>query len=1385
VGSASGGGKSLQFAPLDRLAMAAAAESCVGSVPYEDYGSGGTNFNKSGSSGPKALKQMKLPFARGNQPLEGCKGSIQASRRSIGDGDDGGSGASDGHLGQNGRQGSSSRSKRSNTKSASTIRSCSNRHNSKYQKQRLAKQVDVLAPEPKTFPAAREPSQPSQKRGLNESRNNQADLLIPTPAEDTVCRICSLSSKAVWCCVNCGSRACCQCIECKCMEEATNQAFEYGSDPSLPSSVPVGHGSDFICQLCNIKLALAPAKLFKFKPTGPCNNCREDSKSIVLCVTCGKRMCESCSAATPDELRQVGKNKSKGNLKLPGQDSCKQLRNFQCLSCYCRCPSIVASAAHIQMNQDCGLGSNLGMHMDKTEMSIIQSMLRKNFDHMIIGREKYADSRRLMLEKMWREITGRPSEQWQTCKMPNKKDLADRMSKAQAFCRCVALLMKGGMEEVAYEFSGPVSCLQIAYKKAQLPLPTAPLDLVYLMDGKYITWTSVQQAAACQAHEVMAKLPLFEQRSQPLLPANEKADPKYDAAEAGKQTVLNGEELMDSDSEEVFNVGFYSHDLGRRSATLDLSADSILSLSKIRSKKGTENFRVFVYTIACTPDSSSLGFVKHFKDLGRYRGFKLTDGPKKIHARMQQDNLDLLWHMPGFNHGQQYEVLSGRPATAVVQWLGCAGPTCAVQGARSLIHYNLVSQDLWRPTIESERALLADCIYPLPSQPYDKMPRMDIHKSRYFRLPEGRPRLCFAGFPTRLREETIIRTLHILAECGHGPTSPVLCIMLTFSEDMFTSILCWAAKWRKQFCPEFDMERILPYRFIIETEEYHSFLAQMHLFLDTFPCGLHTSLLEPIALCKIVLVWCRPDAEWPSLVACSVLKFGGYEELVMQSEEALICSAVRFLTNVSEISAMEQRLLADKDADSGIFKRDRIVSILCAAIPRVVHMVKLSHGDMTRLEGIDLTKRAKRGLPLQQMEIGVCPVTVQTPRAQCQRLYDAMVATGRDFGDRKAEALKVLLYAQRCGIQLQSLAGSGAYSHALRGVYSKEDNPCVPKGKLLILKMLHGGSERGSLKPSKRWCKIDDLSNDQNLVSVDFLDTVSRSLSSDGSPDRLYATHSVPVFSTKRGLCSAGYLTLQEQNGPPKLALSFHCCEAMPNNLHSDDEYRKIVADFCDRGTISTARNHFERGLFQLLAAFHSKNLYLFDISLGNLAMRNGLPCVIDVGSSQELKPGSQAGQGIAKCRTATMDKATIEVDNEGFVFLTSEEVHHIVNLKGNRRMKCFGTFGCRSEEMAEEVRKDPTVFSAKFAAHFDISSAAMVVAQGYVPFRRKEAESWVFRLKEAAASTDKMYTFLCSGLRKGVKLQQADALRKRADMLVQFLGVPWREQPIAYDVLH
>jgi hypothetical protein len=239
----------------------------------------------------------------------------------------------------------------------------------------------------------------------------------------------------------------------------------------------------------------------------------------------------------------------------------------------------------------------------------------------------------------------------------------------------------------------------------------------------------------------------------------------------------------------------------------------------------------------------------------------------------------------------------------------------------------------------------------------------------------------------------------------------------------------------------------------------------------------------------------------------------------------------------------------------------------------------------------------------------------------------------------------------------------------------------------------------------------------------------------------------------------------------------------MPGSLVDDEHYKKIVDEFCNDGNISADRDHYERGLFEMLAAFHSHGLYVLDISLRNLALRKGLPCVIDVGSGQVLDGKGRYLPAKSIDRTIEMGQTT--ADKNRIVLFTGDEVHQSVS-GISRRMDGYGTAGCRSEEMADELARNKSIISADFAAHFDISSAAMVLARGYFPVGRNENRlQWASDLTKSAASTDKMYEFLCSGLATGVKPKQESALRVRAEMLCQLLGVPWRQQPTADKVLH
>ena len=169
--------------------------------------------------------------------------------------------------------------------------------------------------------------------------------------------------------------------------------------------------------------------------------------------------------------------------------------------------------------------------------------------------------------------------------------------------------------------------------------------------------------------------------------------------------------------------------------------------------------------------------------------------------------------------------------------------------------------------------------------------------------------------------------------------------MSTFHQDMFISVMCCAEEWKRNFCPDFDLERILPYRFIIDRKEYRRFLAQMDVFLDCFPCGLHLSLLEPLAIGKVVAVWRRPNASWPSLVACSVLMYGGFEDLVARSEQGLVELVVELLTSQTKVFDVEHRMQADIVAGRGMHNRDRILCNLEIAVPAMVHSVERAGGD--------------------------------------------------------------------------------------------------------------------------------------------------------------------------------------------------------------------------------------------------------------------------------------------------------------------------------------------------------------------------------------------------------------------------------------------------------
>ena len=308
----------------------------------------------------------------------------------------------------------------------------------------------------------------------------------------------------------------------------------------------------------------------------------------------------------------------------------------------------------------------------------------------------------------------------------------------------------------------------------------------------------------------------------------------------------------------------------------------------------------------------------------------------------------------------------------------------------------------------------------------------------------------------------------------------------------------------------------------------------------------------------------------------------GFEDLVVHSEQGLIELVVVLLTSETKVFDVERRMQAYIVAGRGMHNRDRILCNLEIAVPAMVHSVERAGGDRWLLNDIDLIPH------LPPMERGGGPRVVppetpmaETPEAQCERVLCQMNHR-RDFGRRSAEALKVLVFAVRHGLSLQSVAGTGAYNHSVRAVYTKEGNGAVSSGSHVILKLMHGGRsmDRHENLIDKRWRQIRRISSDQNFGAVDFMDTASKTLAR--TLNLRYVIKARPVFSTARGQCSAGYLAFKEPIGPAKWAMTFHCCEALPSYLYKDDSYLQMFDEFRQTGYISPARTQFEQGLFHI-----------------------------------------------------------------------------------------------------------------------------------------------------------------------------------------------------------
>lgn len=277
-------------------------------------------------------------------------------------------------------------------------------------------------------------------------------------------------------------------------------------------------------------------------------------------------------------------------------------------------------------------------------------------------------------------------------------------------------------------------------------------------------------------------------------------------------------------------------------------------------------------------------------------------------ARIAADGIDILVDVNGFTRDARSAVFARRPAPVQVNWLGFP----STMG--SPYHHYVIADD-WIIPPESE-LYYTEKVLRLPCyQPNDR--RRAVAEARPTRAQAGLPDdavvfCCFNG-TQKISRPTFARWLEIL----NGVPNSVLWLLDPGAET--------AARLREQMAAA----GVHPARLIIAPK-----LANAHhlarypladLFLDTFPYGAHTTCSD--ALWMGVPIVTLSGRSFASRVCGSLIRAAGLPELVCETPEAFVATAVALGNDPAAIAALKQRLEAGRDS-CDLFNMDQLVARL-------------------------------------------------------------------------------------------------------------------------------------------------------------------------------------------------------------------------------------------------------------------------------------------------------------------------------------------------------------------------------------------------------------------------------------------------------------------------
>src|SRR5882672_4077739 len=325
-------------------------------------------------------------------------------------------------------------------------------------------------------------------------------------------------------------------------------------------------------------------------------------------------------------------------------------------------------------------------------------------------------------------------------------------------------------------------------------------------------------------------------------------------------------------------VGYLSADFGDHPTSWLMAG---LFAAHDRSK-----FEVFGYSVRPNDRSAVRArieaTIEHFVDLAM-----LAD--EAMAARIAADGLDVLVDLNGWSDSGKPAVLARRPAAVIAHYLGYPGPL-----GTDIYDYLIADATVIRP---DEDAAYCGAVARLPGsyQINDRErdpPAIEPPTRESCGLPaEG---FVFAGFCQSLKLSASVFDvwMEILRK------TPGSVLWLTQHNDQMAANLCAQASHRGV-----DSRRLV-FAQRVQQAEHMARHRHADLFLDTWPCGAHTSASD--ALWAGVPVITTPGRSFASRVAASVLQAIGLEELVVDGLAAYQDLAVALARSPADLLRLKE-----------------------------------------------------------------------------------------------------------------------------------------------------------------------------------------------------------------------------------------------------------------------------------------------------------------------------------------------------------------------------------------------------------------------------------------------------------------------------------------------